>query len=278
MCVVNTGGQALAWAMNREDNDDFPAFLDRGLERFRKNPDGQEAVATERYVHYPRERLANYQTKAAASPISHGHAGGGGCPSWTSQPSGTVVARVVGRALSKDGKPVTETARQGNYIEDRFHITVRMQEKLARALADAKADRVPLPLELTRDWVKHCYLGVLDVQPLDNPGRGRGELKHCDFRAQRVGTGKGLTLWRVEGESEVSIGDKMIHGSPGDMHEIKLKWRGFIELDENRMTRLVVSARGPEKLKFVSLFNMACNVRFGILGEPVAHRKAADGK
>jgi hypothetical protein len=40
----------------------------------------------------------------------------------------------------------------------------------------------------------------------------------------------------------------------------------------------VVSARGPEKLKFVSLFNMACNVRFGILGETVAHRKATDGK
>ena len=78
------------------------------------------------------------------------------------------------------------------------------------------------------------------------------------------------------GESEVSIGDKIIHGSPGDMHEIKLKWHGFIELDENRMTRLVLSADGSEKLKFTSLFDMACQVRFGFIGEPVTpHEKKA---
>jgi hypothetical protein len=53
------------------------------------------------------------------------------------------------------------------------------------------------------------------------------------------------------------------------MHEIKLKWHGFIEIDENRMTRLVLSADGSEKLKFARLFDMACQVRFGIIGEPV---------
>ena len=58
MCVVNAGGQALAWAMNhnREDKD-ILSFLDHGLERFRKNPDGQKAVTTERYVHYPKQLL-----------------------------------------------------------------------------------------------------------------------------------------------------------------------------------------------------------------------------
>jgi hypothetical protein len=90
-----------------------------------------------------------------------------------------------------------------------------------------------------------------------------------NFAAQKVATGKGLTLWRVDGESEVFLDDKMIHGRPGDMHEIKLKWHGFIEIDENRMTRLVMSANGSEKLKFARLFDMACQVRFGIIGEPV---------
>ena len=33
--------------------------------------------------------------------------------------------------------------------------------------------------------MKRAYLGVLDVQPLDNPGRSKGELKKCDFGAQR---------------------------------------------------------------------------------------------
>ena len=87
--------------------------------------------------------------------------------------------------------------------------------------------------------------------------------------AQLFALAPGVTLWRVEGESEVFIDDKMIHGRPGDMHEVKLKWHGLIEIDGNRMSRLVLSAGGPEKLKFVSLRDMACEVRFGILGEPV---------
>jgi hypothetical protein len=271
MCIVNAGGQALVWAMNREDNEDILSFLDHGLERFGKNPDGQKPVATERYIHYPRQRLEDYKTEAAKLPIAQGHSGTKGCPSWTQHPKGTVFARLVGRALSKDGKPVADTARQGNYVEDRFHITVRTQEKLAKALAEAGTDRVKLPLEVTREWVKHAYMGVLDVQPLDKPGGlSKGELKKCAIGVQKVGTGKGLTLWRVEGESEVFIDDTMPHGRPGDMHEVKLKWHGFIEMDENRMTRLVLSAGGSEKLKFARLFDMACEVRFGILGEPVA--------
>ena len=120
------------------------------------------------------------------------------------------------------------------------------------------------------------------MQPLDNPGRSKGELKKCAFAAQklasRVASAPGVTLWRVEGDSEVFIDDKMAHGSPGDMHEVKLKWHGFIEIDQNRMTRLVLSAGGSEKLKFARLFDMACDVRFGILGEPVTANEVKDRK
>jgi hypothetical protein len=131
-------------------------------------------------------------------------------------------------------------------------------------------------------------MGVLDVQPLDNPsppGGSKGELKRCDFSATKVGNGKGPTLWRVEGESEAFIDEKMANGGPGDMHEVKLKWHGFIELDGNRMTRLVLSASGTEKLKFQSArgkdvvevailpgghrIDMDGEVRFGIIGEAV---------
>ena len=126
-------------------------------------------------------------------------------------------------------------------------------------------------------------MGVLGVGPLDDVSHlGKGELKKCDFGAQkvasRVALAPGATLWRVEGESEVFIDEEMAHGRPGDMHEVKLKWHGFIEMDGDRMTRLVLSAGGFEKLKFVSLFDMACDVRFGILGEPVTVAKAKDGK
>jgi hypothetical protein len=176
--------------------------------------------------------------------------------------------------------------RQENYIEDRFNIDAETQEKLAKALADAGGDRVTLPLELTRQWVKQAHMGVLDVQPLDNPGRNpgnNGELRKCDFRAMRVGTGNGPTLLRVEGESEVFI-EEMANSGPGDMHEVKLKWHGFIEMRGNRVTRLLLCASGTEKLGFGSArgkddnevaslpgghrFDMACGVRYGFLGEP----------
>jgi len=146
--------------------------------------------------------------------------------------------------------------------------------------------------------VAHAYMGVLDVQPLDNPGRSKGELKKCDFEAQKVASrdalAPGVTLWRVEGESEVFIDERMANGGPGDMHEVKLKWHGFIEMDGDRVTRLVLSAGGKEKLKFQSAhgkeenlvaallgghrIDMECGVRYGIIGEPVPTKKARDGK
>ena len=99
ICVVNTGGQALAWAMNHDNNqEDILSFLDHGLERFHKNPDGKNPVTTERYRHYPKLRLEDYKTEAAKLPIPQGHSNKGGCPSWTQHPKGTVVARLVGRA------------------------------------------------------------------------------------------------------------------------------------------------------------------------------------
>ena len=197
---------------------------------------------------------------------------------------------MIGRALDKAGRPVADTLRQENYIEDRFNIAVQTQEKLAKTLANSGPGRVTLPLELTRQWVKQAYMGVLDVQPLDNIGNS-GQLKKCDFGATRVGTGKGPSLLHVEGESEVFIDEKMANAGPGDMHEIKLKWHGFIEMEENRMTRLVLSAIGKEKLKFNSArgkddnevallpgghrIDMSCGVRFGILGEPVGPDKVS---
>jgi len=112
LCVINAGGQALAWTMNRDES--ILTFLDYALVRFRKNPDGQKPVTTERYMNYPKERLEDYQTEARTSPIPQGHPDKETCPAWNLRPKGTVVARLFGRALDKDGKPVADTARQAN--------------------------------------------------------------------------------------------------------------------------------------------------------------------
>jgi hypothetical protein len=229
-------------------------------------------------------------------PALDRHPEGNRCPAAPPLPKGTVAVRLFGRAMGRDGKPVADTVRQENYIEDRFNIAVRTQERLAKALAGAGKGPVKLPPEVTRQWVRQAHMGVLDVQPLDNPRGGHGELKKCDFGAQkvasRVALAPGVTLWRVEGESEVFIDERMANGGPGDMHEVRLKWHGFIEMNGDRMTRLVLSACGSEKLKFQSArgkneievallpgghrIDMACKVRYGFLGEPAAADKVAD--
>jgi hypothetical protein len=298
ICVVNSAGKVLNWALMFDDDKSLLAFFDHVKERFAKYPDATKPVAAEVYEKFPSQRRKDVEDSGAVLPVLDRHPEGKHCPAEPPLRKGTVTVRLFGRALDKDGKPVADTVRQENYIEDRFNITVPMQKKLAQALADAGTDRVALPLEVTRQWLKQAYMGVLDVQPLDNPGRGKGELKKCDFGAQkvasRVALAPGVTLWRVDGESQVFIDKGMANGGPGDMHEVKLRWQGFIEMDGDRMTRLVLSASGMEKLKFQSAhgkdenlvafllgghrIDMECGVRYGIIGEPVPIKKAQDGK
>ncbi len=256
ICVVNSAGKVLNWTLMFDDDKSVLAFFDHAKERFAKFPDATKPVAAEVYQKFPSQKRKDVADSGRDLPVLDRHPEGKHCPAEPPLRKGTVAVRLFGRALDKDGKPVADTVRQENYIEDRFNIEVETQEKLAKALAEAGKGPVKLPLEVTRQWVKQAYMGVLDVQPLDNPSRNpsrsKGELKKCDIGATKIGIDKGLTLWRVEGESEVFIDDKMANAGPGDMHEVKLKWHGFIEMDGNRMTRLVLSAGGMEKLKFQS--------------------------
>ncbi|MCI0535207.1 MAG: SMP-30/gluconolactonase/LRE family protein, partial [Verrucomicrobiales bacterium] len=291
ICVVNSTGKVLNWVLSFDDDTSLLAFFDHAKERYAKFPDAKKPLTAEVYGKFPSQKRKDVEDSGKVLPVLDRHPEGKHCPAEPPLRKGTVAVRLFGRALDKAGKPVADTVRQENYIEDRFNIAVPTQEKLAKVLADAGADRVTLPLEVTRQWVKQAYMGVLDVQPLDNPGRNlsnNGEMKKCDFGATKVG---GPTLWHVEGDSEVFIDEKMANGGPGDMHEVKLKWYGFIEMNENRMTQLVLSAAGKEKLKFNSArgkienevallpgghrIDMDGEVRFGILGEPVSHDKVA---
>lgn len=297
ICVVNSAGKVLDWTLMFDDDKSVLAFFDHAKERFAKYPDATKPVAAEVYQKFPSQKREDVEDSGKVLPVLDRHPEGKHCPAEPPLRQGTVAVRLFGRALDKDGKPVADTVRSENYIEDRFNIAVQTQEKLAKTLADAGAGRVTLPLELTRQWVKQAYMGVLGVGPLDDISHlGKGELKKCDFGAQkvasRVALASGATLWRVEGESEAFV-DKIakagVGDMPGDMHEVKLKWHGFIEMNENRMTRLVLSADGMEKLKFNSergkdenevailpgghRVDMACGVRYGILGEPAGPDK-----
>jgi hypothetical protein len=285
ICVVNSAGKVLNWALMFDNDRSVLTFLDHARARFARYPDAKKPVAAEVYAKFPSQKRKEVADSGKVLPLLDRHPQGKHCPATPPLPRGTVAVRLFGRALGKDGKPVADTIRQEHYTEDRFSIDVPIQEKLARALAKAGKGPVAVPLEVVRPWVKQAYMGVLDVQPLDNPAGSKGELKKCVFGATKIGIGKGPTLWRVEGESEAFIDEKMANGGPGDLHEVKLKWHGFVEMDGDRMTRLVLSASGSEKLRFNSArgkdanevailpgghrIDMACKVRFGILGEPV---------
>jgi hypothetical protein len=291
ICVVNSSGKVLEWTLMFDDDKSVLDFFDHAKKRFARFPDAKKPVTAEVFEKFPSRKRQDIKDSGVTLPVPDRHAVGKLCPAKPRLPRGTVAMQLFGRALGKDGKPVADAVRQENYIEDRFHIGVGVQETLAGVLSEGGNDPVKLPRAVTRQWVKQAYLGMLDVQPLDNPAGARGELKKCDFRATRVRNGKGPTLWRVDGESEVFI-DNMANAGPGDLHEIKLRWRGFIEMTGDRMTRLLLSAGGKEKLKFNSArdaednevsslpaghrIDRSCGVRFGMIGEPVGPGQVAE--
>jgi hypothetical protein len=280
ICVANSAGKVLDWVVTFDDKASIAEFLDHALERFQKYPAGNEPVAAERYMKFPSHRLADTDNSANVLPTIHQHPAGKRCPAQPALPSGTINVRLVGRALDSEGKPLTDTVGQENYIEDQFSIPVSMQERLVRTLHNGETNPVRLPDELARLWVMHGYLGMLDVQPLSNPCGGKAELRRCEFRAEKVHDTDGT--WRVKGQSEVFT-DEMANAGPGDRHEVKLSWEGFFTVSGNRLSRLLLSAEGTEKLRFGSRrrgnenmaaslpagrrIDMECAVRYGLLGE-----------
>ena len=293
-CVLNSGGQVLAWTIMFNKDQSVLDFLDRGLKRFGDHPDAKEAIMTERYMKFPSAKLEDMKDEAKPNPIADRHADGKHCPGTTDVSPGTVVARVIGRALDNDGQPSARMVNQEHLALDRFEIPPRMQEKVAQALADGGAIRVALPDDFTRQCMTYAFLGNKDAGPLSKVTimRIASDVQQCEFWAQRVDGSKGL--WRVEGKTDVSGKATSQQGDKGLHHEVKLTWEGYIELDGQRITRLLLAARGSEKLKWGTealgalaktkdevafltagrFIDMECGVRYGIIGEPVPMKKA----
>ncbi len=303
-CVLNSGGQVLAWVLMFDKNQSVLDFLDHGLKRFRDQPDAKEAIITERYLRFPSAKLEDMQDEAKPQPFAERHPEGTRCLGAPYVPPGTVVARVIGRALDKDGKPSARAVNQEHLALDRFEVTPALQEKLAKVLADGGTGRVALPEDFTRLCMAYAFLGNKDSGPMTKVSvfAVASDVKQCEFWAQktasRVALAPGVAIWRVEGQTEVLGKGKGAAGDSGLRHEVKLAWEGFIELDGKRMTSLLLTARGTEKLKWGSealkaraktddevafltagrFIDVECGVRYGIIGEPVPIKKAKDGK
>jgi hypothetical protein len=300
ICVVNSAGKVLDWTMAFDDDKSVLAFLDHSAKRFAQFPDAQKPVAAERYGRFPSQKVADVADNGKVLAVPDRHPKGKSCPAKPLLQRGTVVARLFGRALDKDGKPLADTVPQENYVEDRFHVPVAMQEALAKALADAGTERFRLADDLARLLVSNAFLGQGDVRPFDGAPGGKSALKQCEFWAQKVeADGNGPVRVRVEGKSEAAGGSRDDGRFDGARwrHEVKLAWEGIIEIKKDRVPRLLLVARGSEKLKWGNknlpelkgqadlgslwaghAIDLSCGVRYGIIGEPVAADEAGDAE
>ncbi|HEV3260278.1 MAG TPA: hypothetical protein VG013_25715, partial [Gemmataceae bacterium] len=165
ICVVNSAGKVLAWTLAFDDDKSVLAFLDHSAKRFAQFPDATKPVAAERYGRFPSQKGTDLADNGKAPVIIDHHPEGKHCPGAARVRHGTVVARVFGRALDMDGKPLADTVSQEQYVEDRFQVPVAMQEALAKGLADAGIERFRLADDLARLLVSHAFLGQLDVNP-----------------------------------------------------------------------------------------------------------------
>ena len=140
--MINSGGQVFAWVIMYDKDKSVLGFLDHGLQRYRDQPDGKQAILTERYFRFPSDKREDIKDEAKPQPIAERHADGKHCPGWVDLPHGTVVAKVIGRALDEDGKLSARMVNQEHLALDRFEVSSSIQARLAKALADGDASPV----------------------------------------------------------------------------------------------------------------------------------------
>lgn len=290
ICVANSAGKVLSWVLMFEKNESVLAFLDHAVKRYKAFPDAKKPVAAERFRQFPSTKLPDVQDSGKVIRVPDNAR----CQVLPNLKKGTLVGRIMGRALDKAGKFVKDVKAQEHYVEARVEVPVRLQEALARAAKEAGKKRVPLPADLSQLLVSHAYLGQLDVNPLGGRRVGGQTIrKSWTFSAQQVES-KGVLRLRIEGTSDVAGGQAQV-GFRSDgrrwEHAIRLGWEGYIDLRDNRVQQLVVVARGFERLRWgnqqwkmkgdaVSFLpaghpiDMKCAVRYGLIAKPVSESKA----
>jgi hypothetical protein len=290
ICVANSDGRVLMWALSFDAPSRIEDFLDRAAKRFAEFPDASRPVAAERYMKFPSMKIddvADAGTPAPAAVLAHPK--GSRCPATPPVPKGTLIAKLVGRALAADGTPLADAVRQEHYVEDRLEIPPAPQEAFARAMAEAGAERRAVPDPLARLLVGHAFLGQLDVDPTI----GGAAPKRCELWATKQGPG----VYRIEGRSELSGGEDSTGNARVDgrrwRHEVTLSWEGLIEVRELQIIRVAMSGRGREKLTWGNAgvnfkeedvthlpaghaIDLDAGVRYGLRAEPAADAEAGD--
>lgn len=297
ICVVNAAGQVLNWVLGFDDHQSLLKFLDHTKARFAEYPDGSSRVAAQRHRNFPSHEMEKMADRGVRHKIPNVIGVEDVSSSVIVVPAGSLAGRVVGRALRKDGEPVSDTTKQENYVEDRFEISRRAQEEFLAAARETEGDKpVRVPVELARALVKNAYLGQLDLNPLG--GRevdGVIEREEISFIAQRIAEVKaeteGSIRYAVVGRSAVSgrhspQGNRSRDGRRWS-HVVALEWQGYlvVNLEQSRIVQIELLAEGNEKLEWNPIglteskaevlahlpsgrvMSMAGRVRYGVVAE-----------
>lgn len=291
ICTANSAGKVLAWALSFDDEAGILKFLDHVAERYRQSPDAKRPVTAERFMKFPSRPLENVADNGRASKIPAAHASGVRCPAKPTVEAGTLVGRIIGRALDEDGVPLTDTVKQENYVEARFEIPVLTQAGLAAAAAKAGKNEFTLPDKFARELVKRAYLGQLDVDPFGTKPGSANVSKSIELKGRRVPAenSKDIRIL-VSGRSSATgqQDEKLSRRTGGRMweHRVTIEWNGLVDIRGGRVRRLAMLAEGDERLLWGNPrwkqsdekpverlmagrhIDMECGVRYGLIAAP----------
>lgn len=254
ICVADSAGKVLRWAVAFDDEASVLDFLSGAVKQYNTVPGADRPVIAKRYMRYPSQRMEDMEASAVKIPIPKYDGQQGSGAGASTIPEGVLDAKMVGRAVKPNGELVENVLQQEYYAEDRFTLGADLMSGLAERLLKVSVGKQKLPVPFFRPMVARAYMGVLDVAPIFNPGPEKGELIQCDFWAEPLLGRSGW--WKISGESETYNGEGMANSGPGDLHRVKLRWNGFVNVKDGSVVEIVLKAEGSEQLKFGTVRNI----------------------